>query len=285
MTPPDPQRRQRKRRKRKPHANLGDVKVGGYGPDGCSCAIEAVEFCRVHGDTKARESANATHRQRVLQPVLSEGAAMIDPQRLRALCERAKLSLPFTVITEYNGKTASENVDALRSENAGLRQDRQMYLCEQHPFTVWPHGDCAGPGVLVCSCGDCPQCRWCRHRVPTFQCEQCTDAAQELAAAREEIARLESSLRDVRERKDQRIVELIQQQTAAREEIARLTQALDAAMCSGCDQTIKRGHSPDCPTQFKAALICECPGFTTKGPYPSGICPECKRWYPPKGAE
>lgn len=29
------------------------------------------------------------------------------------------------------------------------------------------------------------------------------------------------------------------------------------------------------------AKICECPAFANaKGPYPSGICPDCDRWYP-----
>jgi len=30
-------------------------------------------------------------------------------------------------------------------------------------------------------------------------------------------------------------------------------------------------------------LICECPGYeNVQGPYPSGFCRECGRWYPPK---
>ena len=33
-------------------------------------------------------------------------------------------------------------------------------------------------------------------------------------------------------------------------------------------------------------LICECPGYeNVQGPYPSGFCRECGRWYPPKRAE
>jgi hypothetical protein len=33
----------------------------------------------------------------------------------------------------------------------------------------------------------------------------------------------------------------------AEAEIANLVKSLDEAMCSICDQTIRRGHAPDCP--------------------------------------
>jgi len=36
----------------------------------------------------------------------------------------------------------------------------------------------------------------------------------------------------------------------------------------------------------KRTPVCECLGYEqVKGPYPSGICWECGRWYPPKRAE
>ena len=28
---------------------MGDIRVGGYGPDGCTCCIGATEFCPIHG--------------------------------------------------------------------------------------------------------------------------------------------------------------------------------------------------------------------------------------------
>ena len=33
-------------------------------------------------------------------------------------------------------------------------------------------------------------------------------------------------------------------------------------------------------------VVCECPGYErVKGPYPSGICRECGRWFPGKPKE
>lgn len=28
---------------------MGDIRVGGYGPGGCTCCISACEFCPIHG--------------------------------------------------------------------------------------------------------------------------------------------------------------------------------------------------------------------------------------------
>ena len=50
--------------------------------------------------------------------------------------------------TTNEQQNARDNHEALMAANPGLRAlNDGVSQCEQHPGVVWPHGDCAGPGM------------------------------------------------------------------------------------------------------------------------------------------
>lgn len=76
--------------------------------------------------------------------------------------------------------------------------------------------------------------------------------------------------------------------SSSRELAARLRTHRDELLTTGAVVTQLRADLADAADRLDPppTPICECPGYEhVKGPYPSGICRDCGRWYPPKSKE
>ena len=88
----------------------------------------------------------------------------------------------------------------------------------------------------------------------------------------------------------------------------RLAERLAYLHCHSCGKRVSTGYVPvptdtpdkglivrawiECPECIEKKSkptptpVCECSGYeNVKGPYPSGVCRDCGRWFPPKRAE